>query len=203
MNINVDNLDLGYSQCEGLNKLVINKGQDLMSDLSTNIANLKVHWVGNDAMIHINNLIELYSYLGRMVSSALEVTSNAADAMIAIQEIRRMNGASMGSVGTKLPAFTNFNSIANVTVTTQYYVEPAAVSDLNTLKGIRDSFNEFMNNFKNQKDDLFSNWKSGANKNSAEARFAEFVDVTNKYNTYLESAIDNLEKATKNISYVA
>lgn len=203
MNINVENLDLGYSQCEGLNKLVISKGQDLMGDLSTNIANLKLHWVGNDAMVHINNLIDLYTYLGRMISSALEVTSNAADAMIAIQEIRRMNGASMGSVGTKLPAFTTFNNIATVTVTTQYFVEPEAVNDLSTLKGIYSSFNEFMNSFKSQKDELFSNWKSGANKGNAEARFAEFMDVTNKYNTYLESAIDNLEKATKNIAYVA
>lgn len=203
MDINVNNLDLGYEQCEGLNRLANNKGQELMSDLSNNIANLRVHWVGNDAMMHINNLIELHSYLGRMISAALEVTSNAADAMIAIQEIRRANGATMGNVGTKLPSSTSFNSIANVTATTQYYVEPAAVTDLNELKNIQSNFNEFMSMFKSQRDELFSNWKAGANKGNAEARFQEFVDLSNKYNSYLDNAIDNLEKATKNISYVA
>lgn len=202
MDINVNNLDLGYDQCAELNKLVSNKGQDLMSDLSSNIGNLRVHWVGNDAMMHINNLIELYSYLGRMVSAALEVTSTAADAMIAIQEIRRANGATIGSVGTKLPAYTSFNSISNVTSTTQYYVEPAAVSDLGTLRGIHDSFNEFMSSFKSMRDELFSNWKAGANRGNAETRFQEFVDLSNKYNSYLEDAIVNLDKATKNISYV-
>ena len=75
MDIRVNNLDLGYDQCEGLNNLAIQKGQDLINELKNNINNLKVHWVGNDAMVHINNLIELYAFLGKLVDSAMSVTS--------------------------------------------------------------------------------------------------------------------------------
>ena len=98
MDIRVINLDLGYDQCEGLNNLAIQKGQDLINELKNNINNLKVHWVGNDAMVHINNLIELYGFLGKLVDSAMSVTSNAANSMIRLQEIRQANGG-MGSVG--------------------------------------------------------------------------------------------------------
>ena len=104
MDIRVINLDLGYDQCEGLNSLAKQKGQNLINELKNNINNLKVHWVGNDAMVHINNLVELYGFLGKLVDSAMSVTSNAANSMIRLQKIRQANGG-MGSVGTTLNSF--------------------------------------------------------------------------------------------------
>ena len=110
MDIRVNNLDLGYDQCEGLNNLAKQKGQDLINELKNNINNLKVHWVGNDAMVHINNLIELYGFLGKLVDSAMSVTSNAANSMIRLQEIRQANGG-MGSVGAALNSFYEYSFV--------------------------------------------------------------------------------------------
>ena len=199
MDIRVNNLDLGYDQCEGLNNLAKQKGQDLINELKNNINNLKVHWVGNDAMVHINNLIELYGFLGKLVDSAMSVTSNAANSMIRLQEIRQANGG-MGSVGAALNSFYEYGAIPNVISTTEYYVEPAALNDLSTLKNIYSSYKEFITNFNSKKDELFSNWTMGANIENAKARFEEFSNVSSKYDSYLVNAIENLSKACNNIS---
>lgn len=199
MDIRVNNLDLGYEQCEGLNNLVNGKGQELTNNIKNNIANLKQHWVGNDATVHINNLIELYDFLGRLVNGALGVTSSAADSMIRIQEIRQLNGGA-GQIGNKLISSADFSRIANAETTAEYYVDPAALSDLSTLKGIYSSYNEFINSFKSKRDDLFSNWTMGARIEQAKEMFDEFLNASNKYDGYFNNAIENLEKATKNIS---
>lgn len=199
MDIHVKNLDLGYDQCDGLYNLANLKGQDLINELKNNINNLKVHWVGNDAMVHINNLIELYGFLGRLVDSAMKVTSNAANSMIRIQEIRQSNGGK-GSVGTTLNSFYEYGSIPNVVSTTEYYVEPGALNDLKKLENIYSSYKEFITNFKSKKDELFSNWTMGANIEEAKARFEEFSSISSKYDSYLDNAIQNLSNACKNIS---
>ena len=53
----INNLDLGYEQCKEINSFSLSTGDDLLNNLSSNIANLKSHWVGTDATAHINNLI--------------------------------------------------------------------------------------------------------------------------------------------------
>lgn len=199
MDIRVNNLDLGYDQCEGLNNLAKQKGQDLINELKNNINNLKVHWVGNDAMVHINNLIELYGFLGKLVDSAMSVTSNAANSMIRLQEIRQTNGG-MGNVGTALIGFYEYGAIPNVISTTEYYVELAALNDLKILNNIYSSYKEFITNFNSKKDELFSNWTMGANIENAKARFEEFSSISSKYDSYLDNAIQNLSKACNNIS---
>ena len=129
----------------------------------------------------------------------MNVTSNAANSMIRLQEIRQANGG-MGSVGTTLNSFYEYGSIPNVVSTTEYYVEPAALNDLTTLKNIYSSYKEFITNFKSKKDELFSNWTMGANIEKAKARFEEFSSISSKYDSYLDNAIQNLSKACNNIS---
>lgn len=47
MDICVINLDLGYEQCEGLNNLAKQKGQNLINELKNNINKSFGVWLGN------------------------------------------------------------------------------------------------------------------------------------------------------------
>lgn len=200
MNINVRDLDLSYNQCEGLNTLSKTSGENIISNLGTDITNLKAHWVGNDATEHINNLIKVYNALVAVVTDAKSVTSDAGNAIIAIQEVRRSNGGS-GPVGEPLSKEApNSISIPNNEATTEYRCEPAARSDYTQLVQICSDFMSFKNNFQTQKDELLSNWTAGANRENAVKCFDDFMSNTETYNKYLTEARDNLEIAVNNLS---
>lgn len=200
MNINVNNLDQGYQQCEELNTLSRTSGENLINNLGTEINNLKVHWKGNDATTHINNLIKVYDALIAVVGDAKAITSAAGSAMSAIQEVRRANGGS-GVVGALLPNNAPDSApIGNVDETTEYYCDPAARADYTQLVQVCTDFVNFRNQFSSQKDTLMSNWTAGANREEAVSAFNNFESNADTYNTYLTGARDNLEIAVNNIA---
>lgn len=200
MNINVNNLDLGYNQCEELNTLSRTSGENLISNLGSDINNLKAHWKGTDATTHINNLIKVYNGLIAIVTDAKAVTSAAGSAMSAIQEVRRANGGA-GNVGAMLPNNApDAALIGNVDDTTEYFCDPSARADYTTLVQICTDFVNFRNQFTSQKDTLMSNWTAGANREQAVKAFSDFEGNADTYNTYLTGARDNLEIAVNNIA---
>ena len=199
MNINVNNLDLGYNQCEELNTLVKTSGEKLISELGSDINNLKVHWKGSDATKHINNLVKVYDALVAIVTDAKAVTADAGNKIIAIQEVRRSNGGA-GTVGAMLSNNApDASAIQPAEETTEYYCDPAARSDYNQLVQICSDFVTFKNQFQSQKDELLSNWTAGANREQAVNNFNEFESNTDTYNKYLTDAKDNLEIAVSNL----
>ncbi len=200
MDINVNNLDRGYEQCEGLNTLSKNSGEVLLNRLSTNVANLKVHWVGEDATLHINNLIRVYNALGALLTDAISVTSSAGDKIIAIQRVRKSNGGS-GMVGSELSkAAPNITTIAQVEPTDKYFCDPAARNDYNELDSICGAYETFVNDFKGRANDLMANWTAGANREGAKALFDQFAENTDTYKKYLTDAKENLATAVSNLS---
>ncbi len=197
-NIKINNLDLGYNQCQEINSMSLENGKTLLDNLSSNISNLKNHWVSSDATVHINNLINIYNGMGALMQDAILVTSNAANSIIAVQNVRNANGGS-GMIGDKLPTTMEFTSIPLAEPTVRYDVDPGILNDLNTLQSIFSTYNKFVTDFNNQKDELLSNWIAGANKERAVSLFESFNDNTSKYTTYFNDAISNLSKATTNI----
>lgn len=197
--ITVKNLDLGYSQCEAINNTSLNAGETLLNNLSSNIANLKSHWVGTDATAHINNLINVYKGLGALINDALIVTHDAAESMISVQRVRNANGGE-GMIGESLRSSMEFMAVSPAEPTVEYYVDPSALNDLTTLQDIFKEYQNFLNTFTTEKDDLLGNWLAGANREKVVSIFDEFYNNTEMYTNYFNSAIENLTIATKNIS---
>lgn len=200
MNINVRDLDLGYSQCEELNTLSKTSGTNLISNLSTDINNLKAHWKGTDATEHINNLIKVYDALVALVTDAKGVTKTAGGAISAIQKVRRSNGGS-GNVGGPLDGNApDASSLPSVESTSEYFCDPSARTDYTLLEQICSDYSSFINKFRSQKDTLMSNWTAGANRENAVKVFDEFDSNSETYNKYLTSAKENLGIAVSNLS---
>ena len=200
MNINVTNLDQGYTQCEELNTLVKTSGESIISSLGTDIQNLKAHWVGSDATTHINNLIKVYNALVGIVTDAKKITAAAGNAIIQIQEIRRSNGGS-GQVGNPLSnTAPDSITIQDCGETTEYRCDPTAKADYTQLVQIVSDFETLKNKFQVQKDTLLTNWTAGANREGAVKCFDDFMTNAETYKIYLTSAKDNLEIAVNNLS---
>lgn len=200
MDINVENLDLGFTQCEDLNNLSKNSGTELINDLGTNINNLKVHWKGSDATEHINNLIKVYDALIALVTDAKAITDFAGGRIRDIQEVRRANGGS-GNVGGPLDGKApDASKISPIDTTNEYFCDPSSKSDYDLLDKICTDYSNFINKFSSQKDDLMSNWTAGANRENAVKVFDEFSTNSSNYNDLLSSAKENLRIAVSNIS---
>lgn len=204
MDINVKNVDLAYDQCENLHKTMDMRGSVLMSELKSNITNLKVHWISSDASAHINNLIDLHTFLGNVIVDSVNSISYAADRIISIQNVRKANHGGSGNVGTHLSTRTDFDKLSHIENTAEYQASYGELtSDLNDLKSIQASYMQLISTFKNQRDELFNNWLAGANIERARQVFNDFLDNSDKYKNYLDSAIENLSKATSNISFIS
>ncbi len=203
MDINVSNLDLGYSQCEDLNRLGTETGGDLVSRLGQNITNLKAHWIGSDATANINKLIVVHKALEAIVSDAITVSAAAGNRIVAIQEVRNMNGGG-GNVGAALNKNVPTDlAIADCSDTSEYYVDPAAAADYTDLQGILSDYTNFKDSFSSLKDELLQNWTAGSDRERAVAAFNEFTQNADTYNKYLTEAKEILGIAVSNIQQLS
>ena len=202
MNIEVADLDKGYTQCSELNTLSSTKGEQLISSLEGDITTLRNNWKGNDATVHLNNLIKVHDALVAVVTDAKALTSAAGGAMSDIQRVRSANGGA-GPVGGDLPNTPPKSiTIPVVPETQEYYCKPAAEADYNTLTEICNNFQSFASDFKSQKDALLQNWTAGCNHETAVAKFGEFENNSADYYSIITKAKENLATAIANIKKV-
>lgn len=200
--ISVNNLDLGYQQCSDLHKLLNNSGVELMNNLESNISDLKIHWLGSDAKVHINNLIQVYEALANIVSEGIQSTSSAASRITAMQRIRSANGG-MGMVGEELSKTTpSVQSIPKVEDTNEYNIDPAITSDYQKFSQIHRDYNSFIERFIETKTALMNNWTEGANRGETERLFNQFQENSDTYEKYISEAEQNLSMAVSNISQI-
>ena len=199
MNISVQNLDGAYEQCKELHTLVTNTGANLINALENNVGSLKINWKGSDATIHINNLIKVHDALVALVTDAKALTSDAADKVRAIQEVRKSNGGSP-VVGEELSKNAPASqALPLVEDTGEFFVKPEAAGLAADLADICTKYETFISEFEGKKDTLFSNWTAGANIERAKENFEEFLTYSDQYKTYLVGAKTNLETAVANM----
>ena len=204
MDFKVTNLDGAYETLKSLNNLATTdgiSGVTLASTLAGIINNLKAHWIGSDATLHINNLIKVYDALCALVTDVTTVAHNVSIPIVKAKEIREANGGA-ASDGTVIPVYDgSFEKISEVLTTEEYYVDPtAAPGDYRDLVGLSNDFNTFADKFAYYETELMENWTSGNDRATAESSFTEFNGYVVKYKEYLSDAKDNLKTATSNLS---
>jgi len=199
-NVKVNNLDQAYEECVQLYNVVSNQGKSLITSLKSNINSLKGNWIGSDATLHINHLIDIYDSLGVIVSETGKIVSAVSEGVINIQRVRRANGGS-GNVGDSLPTtFESAEAIADVPDTVEYDCKPGAKNDQMLLSGICMEYDNFHTEFNSAKETLLANWQEGSNREGAVRLFNEFQEVSAANKTKLREALDNLTTAVNNIS---
>ncbi len=202
MNITVLRLDDAYEQCSGLVGLINGDGANLLSSLASTIADLKKDWIGNDATVHINGLIDVHKNMYNILADAKESVAYAASRVIAMQETRNKNGGA-GNIGATIDGKTpELEPIPTLEQTEIYKVFPEANNDLNELKDECTRFESFVVKFLEQKDDLMSNWQEGALREKAETAFNTLESNYGTYKKIMTSARDNLEIAINNLKEV-
>ena len=160
-------LDGTYHTLEKINQLAISDGNMLIENLKKLVLDLKNHWIGNDATIHINNLIKIYDSVRNVVQNVNLVAHNTSEPIVNAQTIRNANGGA-GEVDKIIPIENGKSDTIEILQSTkEYYVDPVLVpQDLVDLQVQKDAFNNFCTKFSGYKDELLNKWaawiKSGA-----------------------------------------
>jgi len=199
MDFHVNNLDGGYLTLCNLNALATNDGILMETTLKDIINKLQLHWKGNDATNHINNLMDVCIGLEAIINTVMLVAHNISKIIVNVQTIRNSNGG-MGDVGTIIQynqqqplAFKKLDS------TVEYYVDPVgAPKDFYELSDLCESFVNFCSKFSQFKNELMNNWLSGTNRDKVLSDFEEFESNISEYIKKLKDAKNNLEIATSN-----
>lgn len=198
-NVKVTNLDQAYDECVSLYN-VATQGKGLCNSLNSNINSLKGNWIGSDATLHINNLIDIHDALGIIVGETQKIVTEVCECIINIQRVRRANGGS-GNVGDSLSTeYYQAEAITRVDETSEYDCKAGARSDQLLLSGICMEYDNFCKDFINAENTLLGNWQEGSNIENAKRLFNEFIEVSTANKTKLKEALDNLTTAVNNIS---
>lgn len=203
MDFHAHNLDSAYQTLSNLSSIANNEGITIEKSLKNVINNLQLHWKGNDAVLHINNLMDVYAGLEAIVESVMVVAHDVSIPIVNAQTIRNSNGGT-GDVGSVLlynqPEKVLFQKLEN---TTEYYVDPVgAPRDYAELCESYSAFTNFCNKFSNLKEELMNNWISGTNRDKAVSNFEEFASNVSNYNKNLNAAKDNLANAITNLKRI-
>lgn len=203
MDFHANNLDGAYTTLSNLNALASGEGTTMETKLKNVISNLQLHWKGNDATVHINNLMDVCSGLDDIINSVMMVAHNVSIPIVNAQTIRNSNGG-MGDIGTVIP----YNQQAPLTFqklesTTEYYVDPVgAPKDYFELCDVCTTFTGFCNKFSQYREELMNNWISGTNRDKAVSDFTEFESNVLSYTKKINEAKDNLGTATSNLKQI-
>ena len=196
--IRLENLDEAHSQATKLYNTGSKNGVEILNQLETLINNLKNHWIGEDGTKHINRLIEIHDKLQGFLSVTLENTRDAVSKIVQVQEVRRANGGS-GVVGEVVAQVTDFvKSIEKAETTAEYFIDPAINEDYSFLEGIEEKFKSFDNDFKNEKNDLMQNWKSGNNREQIQAQFDQIESLGQEAEKVLAEVKQELSTSINN-----
>ena len=196
--IRVRDLDGGYETVSELIRVEESSGAKVVTDLADLIGQLREHWIGNDATENLNELIDVHDKLQDFLVYGLKTTTDAQEKMVEMQEVRRANGGA-GLVGEVKKASEEFVAEINkLDKTAEFYCDPAARQDYETLKGIKANFTEFKNNFLTLKDELMNNWESGNNRDEAKQRFDEFEEMGTEFENVMKKTEEQLGTVISN-----
>lgn len=203
MNFHAKDLDGAYEILNQLHMLSISDGSKIETRLKGVITNLKDHWKGNDAVKHINGLMNVCGGMHVIIDTINLAAHTVSEPIIKAQTIRNSNGG-VGDVGMPI-AYQEQEPLLfeKLDATSEYYVDPTgAPADFVDLCDICDSFKSFCNKFHDYKVELINNWVSGSNREKIVSDFEEFESSVATYTMQMESAKSDLEIATSNLKNI-
>lgn len=201
LNITVSDLDEAGRQANAFNK-TSNEGGNVTIKLGQVIDSLKTNWIGSDATMQINSLIDIRSALYDIARSSIQISYETVQVIRAMQEVRSSNGG--GAITVSSPEITSMpateRDITKLQDTNQYDVKEGANQDYTSLTAVRDGFNSFLDQYNSDYNTLTSNWTEGGHREELVQIHKSLNEHSSEFLQVLETAIKNLETALQNIA---
>ena len=200
LNFHALNLDEAYETISSLDRLATTTGEPLTTKLNATIGALKKNWIGPDATLHINRLIDIYDEVSDVVQAVHALAYDASKEIVHQQEVLSSNGGRV-NVGAVINNLYDIAKIERVPDTVEVFNNPTELpNNLRDLSIVKEDFTNFSQQFNNLKNDLERIWISGANRENIVNGFDEFTSLTTTFTKNLEVAESDLTTVVKNIT---
>ena len=153
-------LDDAYLTAEELSKYINDRARTLTESLEKTINNMKLHWHGEDATLHINAWIEKYIKVAYHFQELTAIGKVLQNYFVILQTGRAQLGNNK-KIGDQNTNKYFYNPITKVEITTEYYYDEQLKNDFITLEEFYDLYKEFVDKVDLNIEKILLNWKIG------------------------------------------
>lgn len=198
--IKIDNLEEAAVRIKELGQVACT-GLQILLNFDKVIEGLKEAWQGSDAVVHINNLIDVKSWCAMIASTAQEIASASW------QEMQRMNEKQVANGGKD----ANLGSISNASFGEHLKKNAEAVDNgsvfvdtdrareyYQTLIQTKEMFADFSQKYMNQNGYVMEIWQSGGARDWIEENVEKFRSRMDEFSQTIEKTAAALNQAIVN-----
>ncbi|MBR6690240.1 MAG: hypothetical protein IKL65_02800 [Bacilli bacterium] len=187
-------------QAEEMFNVTSTAGKNLIKSFGTTIENLKNHWKGSDAVANLTDLSKVYTAVTDLVKSLQTIiVSVNNNEVVPLQKHIVASGGSC-TVGNELaPTLGEIESVIAVpTDAVESWTDPAIIADAEAFTNFPTTFENFVNELNETKDNLLNNWLDGTNRAEVVSTFEKFNNNVADYKSQITKVRDNLNIVAEN-----
>ena len=202
MDIQVKRLDRAYLTSEEIDRKTVEVSNKLSSDLVRILNNIKAHWHGDDATLHINALIDQYNKLYKYFKEMNKTSSFLQNYFVTLQ-VCRSKTTSNNRIGEKVSPKCEFLPVAKLETTGEYFYNPQLVGDCADLNEVCNYYDQYINSIDVSVKEVLANWTIGTGRQEVGKNYQRIFDYAQKMSKELHSLKDTLEIVNQNIGKVS
>jgi len=199
MNHRIENVQLLHEQSRQLLTAVSEgKGKELLGNLVAGIENLEKNWIGSDAAVQIQRVVEVHNALVGFVNALGQFGVDSSKVASNYREIQRTNGAALENLEPL--NFAAYNTrVVNVNAADTIQINSDAEVGRNHIIAATSNLSDFYNTVKSIYGDMIErNWTQGTGREAAIEAFGTFSSKYPTYQEVLDSVSKNVTTALSN-----
>jgi uncharacterized protein YukE len=187
------------TQTEEMFNVTNTTGKDLVESFQSTIENLKVHWKGSDATANLTDLARVYTAVTDLIKNLQKIIVAVNNEEVLPLQKHIVSSGGSCTVGKDLAV--SFNADSNISIpteTVESYTDPALITDAENFSKFPETFDKFVDELNNAKNELLNNWLDGADRDAVVRTFEEFNNNAPDYKSKITKVRDNLNIVAEN-----
>lgn len=180
-----------------LNSVVKGTADDILSNLSSGIDNLKNNWKGKDAGVRIQEVISVHNAMVSVRNALAQLAADSSAVAANYREIQNANGAGLGGL-SKLTYELKSNIDAYSDTADMVDINDGAKGGKTSIDTAKEAMNTFRNAVTSKYNEIMENWTSGNGRDSAQNAFDSFINNVDQYTQTLNDVSKNITTALTN-----
>lgn len=201
MDLQVTKVDKAYATSESLNNKTVKTSTEISQDMERVLNNMKAHWKGEDATLHINEWIDKYDKLGDYFTELNKTTNHLQNYFVNLQ-VCRSRVTVNPKVGDVTSEKHDFNPISTIDTTEEYYFDEKLLDDFKELQEISKKYDSFVDDVDNNMNEVFQNWKIGIGRDEVGKYYQRIENFSRKLSSEIHAQNDKLETVIHNIEKI-
>ena len=199
--IYIKNYNTAYDKTKWVYNLMKQEGSNIIIDLGKSIDGLSKKWHGEDAPLHINDLINVQKSLNLYFNNAIDMSVEVCERIIDIQDTVNNISGSVTVGDNLINDFDEYREKEEKLSNRSYKLE-SLEDEFNLLDGVCSSFMSLKANYSLGFDEILENWDTDPKKERIDGIFEDFIKHMDDYQKKLFEVRDALKIVVDNTNQV-